>query len=784
MIARFEKAELVTNGKPGTPRELKPVDQEPAAHCAPGAGAGGNSGHQLLSRADPDAVSRAKAVEFKRLIHQLGTRLDRAVGGQKEPYLQRLLNMADALDPGGDPAIQARLARPLCRWLVRQGRLTPAYGKTCVCLQRIAGNLIGASRLADANGILTIFNHIHSGAVKKDASLRTFTGAILKGLAHDANMQNLVAEFRTNAHNQCQEAGCSLVILGAVGAGKILPILLESNDKFDRMRIMAIIADMGPLATRSMVASLRDGGPWYYIRNLLQILGRAGDETHVETLSSLLNHNDWRVRREALDTIYKIGGARREAVLLNVLYQLDDRLKIRAVAMLGNLGSREALGPLLALVGGRSHFWNRNRRELDLMICRSLGKIGAPEAIPVLRELAARKGIWGRHFKQHLTIAARQALDQIDRYGKRTEGGGVAPAAPVFNRTAMPASRDIQACAPELPTLIKGEVGEYLRRGNTKAAVNVIYNFLLALVTQGRFDEAEALQRTLVDIDPLAFNAIVKAGAQIDAARSAAIDPEHMAVWRQFYQGLSPDEANGFFYALKERQFAPGDALITQGRTSDRLFFINRGRVKIMFQRKGGAIQLDALEGGEIAGYETFFKHTVATTSFIAAERVAASYLERSALPRFNDAVPYLTPKLHDYCLRKLKQSDIWQRKSIDRRTQLRIPLAVPVKLRVPDAQGRGIHIAYRGRLVDLSIGGAAVLVKLSRGDRARLLVGRNVYLELEAPLADIIRPARRDAVIQALRPRLVEEHILQIQFITRIKLADFLKLDELAGSL
>jgi len=67
---------------------------------------------------------------------------------------------------------------------------------------------------------------------------------------------------------------------------------------------------------------------------------------------------------------------------------------------------------------------------------------------------------------------------------------------------------------------------------------------------------------------------------------------------------------------------------------------------------------------------------------------------------------------------------------------------------------------------------------------RARLLVGRNVYLELEAPLADIIRPARRDAVIQALRPRLVKEHILQIQFITRIKLADFLKLDELAGSL
>ncbi|MGB5983830.1 MAG: cyclic nucleotide-binding domain-containing protein, partial [Desulfobacterales bacterium] len=390
-----------------------------------------------------------------------------------------------------------------------------------------------------------------------------------------------------------------------------------------------------------------------------------------------------------------------------------------------------------------------------------------------------KKDSWGRRSNQRLAAAARQALAEI--------GEAPAPGAPTpdnaFPGTSATVSADRLITPQELPARIKCEVRDYVRQGNTKAAVKVLYDNVLALVDQRRFDEAQALRRALVAIDPLAFNAIVKSGARIDAARSAAIDSEHMAIWHEFYQGLTLSEANSFYYSLNERHFAPGEALITQGQSKACLYMINRGRVKSMFQRKGGAIQLNTLAAGDIGGYETFFHNTVATTSLIAAEPVTASCLDRRVLERAKERASHLSPKLHDFCLRRIKKSDLWLRKSVDRRTQRRVALMAPVKLRLPDAQGRGIDVAYRGQLVDISVGGAALRVRLSRGDRTRMLVGRPVLLELDAPLSQIVSPSRRDTVVVALRPRLLEEHFLQIQFVHKIKLDEFQRIEELMGS-
>lgn len=748
-----------------------------------GIGAPDDPGFRRFARVVNGALNQGASKDLISLIEQVGGQLEQVAPDQQEPFLQTLLNLVDVFGVDGDTQILSDIGRPLRAWLQRQVRLTPAYGKTCVSLQQLAGYFIGMHRLADANEILMLFNHIFSGVLEKDATLRTFTGDILKGFANEKIVGVLVEEFRTNAHNQCREAGQGLVILGAVGSEKILPILQESDDKFDRMRFLEIVAEMGPLAAQTMVAQLRGGGPWYFIRNLVQVLGKVGDESQVEVLASLLTHGDGRVRREALDAIYKIGGAKREDLILNMLHLLDDSLQIRAVAMLGNLRSRKALGPLLAMVGGRTRIWDRTRRELDLMICQALGKIGAAEAIPVLVELAEKKGTWGRQSNSRLAAAAQHALTEItgdpNQGNGAGQGGGNGARTPLTG-PATAVSGGIQVSDDELPDRIRTEIREHLRRGNTKAAVKILFDNVLVLIQQNRFDEAEALRRSLVAIDPLAFNAILKSGARIEAARNAAIDSEHMAVWQGFYQRLTLNEANGFYYSLKQRHFAPGEALITQGDSSDALYLIDRGCVKNLFQRKGGDIQLDTLEGGDIGGYETFFHNTVATTSLVAAEPVTVSCLNRRTLTQREKAMPHITPKLHDFCLRNLKRSDLWLRKSVDRRTQRRIVLSAPIKLRLPDAQGRGMHIAYRGQLVDISVGGALVRAGLSRNDRARMLVGHPVLLELADPLAEIVAPARRDAVIVALRPHLFNEHFLQIQFIDKIKLGDFQKIEDL----
>jgi len=72
------------------------------------------------------------------------------------------------------------------------------------------------------------------------------------------------------------------------------------------------------------------------------------------------------------------------------------------------------------------------------------------------------------------------------------------------------------------------------------------------------------------------------------------------------------------------------------------------------------------------------------------------------------------------------------------------------------------------------------VRVKLSRSDKVRMLLGRLVCLELALPVTDIASPVQHDALIMALRPHLVKEHMMQIQCIEKINPAEFEKLEGL----
>ena len=115
-----------------------------------------------------------------------------------------------------------------------------------------------------------------------------------------------------------------------------------------------------------------------------------------------------------MNSIFNIGGDRREKLLLNYIGKADDQLKVHIVAMLGAIQSRAAVPPLIGLLQSRNFSTVQIRDELHSKICHALGTIGDPEAIPALEALAVSKRFLRiKKTNPKVMPAAREAIRKI-----------------------------------------------------------------------------------------------------------------------------------------------------------------------------------------------------------------------------------------------------------------------------------------------------------------------------------------------------------------------------------
>jgi len=75
-----------------------------------------------------------------------------------------------------------------------------------------------------------------------------------------------------------------------------------------------------------------DDRRWYLVRNILYILGRIGKEQSLPYIQRALNHEDLRVKREAIQALGLIGGQKAIGLLVRAL--TDNDVRVRCIAHL------------------------------------------------------------------------------------------------------------------------------------------------------------------------------------------------------------------------------------------------------------------------------------------------------------------------------------------------------------------------------------------------------------------------------------------------------------------
>ena len=210
---------------------------------------------------------------------------------------------------------------------------------------------------------------------------------------------------------------------GVVQDPRIADLLREletTEDKSIRRRLCDEIVALGERAVPAVKAAGREG-PWYFLRNLLKILGGIGSPAGEETVLRLLRHAHKKVRFEAIRALGKIGTH-------------------ECLSLLGDIAGAKGEKPQRAAFGpqGRhieQEVVNSFRKEAIAV----LGHSHIPQAVPLLEVLLTEPPV------------PRRAIDDVRREAARALNIHASPAAGrVLSDAVRSSNRSIRTATEEI----------------------------------------------------------------------------------------------------------------------------------------------------------------------------------------------------------------------------------------------------------------------------------------------------------------------------------------------
>jgi CRP-like cAMP-binding protein len=274
-------------------------------------------------------------------------------------------------------------------------------------------------------------------------------------------------------------------------------------------------------------------------------------------------------------------------------------------------------------------------------------------------------------------------------------------------------------------TIRETQIFQLAAAGNTEVAKKQLYDLVVSCARKKDFANAERLRERIYEIDPMALMEIIQSGEVIDQEKSGAIDQDDLEVWSKLLTSLTTDEFNALYYSMEERTYKPEETIVSQGTNNDQLFFINMGSVRVSYMGGEKELFLKNLGSGEIAG-ENFFNASVWTVSLTATQLTKILTLKRDKLAELERKNPGIESKLRDFFSRSSDIHKMLAAKGMDRRVHDRHKLERRIQLQVVDNRDRVLS-SFKGEMTDISQGGFSFIVRITKKENSRLLLGRDI---------------------------------------------------------
>ena len=178
-----------------------------------------------------------------------------------------------------------------------------------------------------------------------------------------------------------------LVILGRAGTNAtqlLLDLLVGAPTFAERRTYMMALVKLGE--GTSNVISMLNHREWYVVRNVADLIAELKIDEAIPALGKVVDHSDSRVRKSVAIALARIGTPAAARHLHISLRDEDSQVRLTVASELSGAGLS---GLVMPIVNELEREENPAVRE---ELCRALGRIGTPEAVRTLENVARRKG--------------------------------------------------------------------------------------------------------------------------------------------------------------------------------------------------------------------------------------------------------------------------------------------------------------------------------------------------------------------------------------------------------
>jgi HEAT repeat protein/CRP-like cAMP-binding protein len=638
-----------------------------------------------------------------------------------------------------------------------------AVQRAMAAIGGLAGHHLAEGRFVQVEGIIQILHQLtgqDTPVETVDHLVRNRARATLKHLCSRTVLENLMQQY-LHSESQQETAGNLLIAMGSESAKFQLQQLISNESRFERKRILALIKQTGNPALSILQAQLRKDQPWYVVRNVIRLLGEIGTPEVFTTISPYLGHPDLRVQQEVVVAAGKIGGEDYKDFLFQALHAVDDSLKIKVVKQIATNHNERFVRPLTDLLESTRPFPGKNKNDLQLALCKTLGQIGSRRATASLTRVAHSKNVLGLGgYTDEVRQAAAMALEQIKTSSaprKRDETNDMPPDAPAGPIQPPVAKEDA------IPVQTREEAIFLLAsQGDKEQAKEQLFDLIVATARAGDFKNAERLRERIYEIDSLALGEIIRSGEIIEEEKMGAIKEEDLEIWSDLTDRLTSEEFQTVYHELNELRFRPEETVVNQGDKNDALFFITQGSLKVSHQTGPRELFITTLNRGQIAG-ENFFAPSFWTVTLTSLTPTRLHVLKQATLDVWKEQFPGLRAKLHAYYLACNTIGSMLEKKGLERRQDERFTLARKIQVQPVSNRDTPIGHGFRAETADISYGGLAFLVRISRQENARLLLGRRMQIVL--PVGGKQQTLIFKGIIIGIQPFQVLENDFSVHF-------------------
>jgi HEAT repeat protein len=207
-----------------------------------------------------------------------------------------------------------------------------------------------------------------------------------------------------------EEVNAYLSLLQKNSITPLIKLLGELKNSKTRRVFCDALSEIGKNAV-DLITPFVDDRRWFLVRNITYILGRIGKEQSLPYILKAFNHEEIRVRREAVQALGLIGGSKAVGILVRALTDEDVRIRCMAAINLGKVGKEAGLIPLLEVVQSKD-FYKREPVEIKAFF-NAIGMAGSNEAVAILEQLLERRSWFGRGTTDEIRLGAARAMAMI-----------------------------------------------------------------------------------------------------------------------------------------------------------------------------------------------------------------------------------------------------------------------------------------------------------------------------------------------------------------------------------